>query len=333
MTLSDVTVVIRAAGERTKELCAAIVAEQLGDPTKVHIVCERPFHKALQRSIEIAVAEDAKWSVFLDADVLLRRNALHDMLTELENAPRPFYMMNFLILDRGFCGFSYGGVHCYTTKLLEEAYQFIPMASTEQRPETYLVRQMAKAGYPWVESATIVGLHGYEQFYRDLYRTTFVRAAKFARLRGYMLRRYRAGYAYDDESKVMLWGLIDGILHSERDVYAPLDVGFYAERSSQVLEMLGIAERGPLSAADRPSYVEDVIASFVPDEDYLAHFWKLVPVSSEPRYGGLPKPRHPLRVVLSRVKRLAQSGLAYLGVSAEHRREANRADACLPNDL
>lgn len=267
---NEIVVVIRCAGERTEEACQRLVREQV-EAGLVATVSERPFARALEKSIEIALECGSRWSLFLDADVLLRREAIPMMMAELEACSQRFYMMNFLVMDRGFCGPAYDGVHAFRTELFSQAVGFMPLAWSDQRPETRLCKEMGQRGYPTILSKTLVGLHDYEQYYRDLYRKMFVRALKYKDRIDYMASVFRAHYRQDDDYKAMLWGLVDGLIHRNAGhTYAVLDVEFYRERSAAALEMIGLTEKDPLLALPDLS-PDGVIQNFQPDALYLAN--------------------------------------------------------------
>jgi hypothetical protein len=265
----DVFVAIRAAGERTEGASGELASAQVA-AGGVQVIRERPFARALQRSMEEALRAGARWSILLDADILLAGDAMQRMCREMEAAPGPFYMMNFRILDRTFGGPAYG-VHCYTTSLLSRALPVLGKAMDDQRPETRLYREMGRLGHRTVRSASVVALHDYEQYYRDLYRKMFVRAVKYGGQWQFMQATCRSAYRESPEARVMLWGLMDGMLH----VYggarsASLDAETYLRGAAVTLEMLGLEERGPLTAYS-PAEPGCVIDSFVPRPEYLGN--------------------------------------------------------------
>lgn len=269
--MSDSVVVIRSVEERTEQACLDIVRAQVGADTPVHIVRNKPFAEAHVESMRLAVHSATKWALFLDADVLLRRNAIPDMLDEANAIPGPFYMLNFQVLDRGFDGPAYGGVHLYSVAHLRSALQLTETIYDVQRPESHLCIEMAhRARVPSLRSARLVGLHGYEQFYTDLYRTTFVRAVKFARHTNYLLRLYRSRYESDSggdfEYRVMLWGLLDGMIYRGSNSQAPLDKAQYEDKALAVLALLGLRERGTFSSEGYP--IDQIINGHVPNEHY-----------------------------------------------------------------
>lgn len=246
---SEIVVVLRSVGERTVQACSEIVSLQLEGCGEVHEIKDCTFEEAHLRSVQIASKSGAKWAIFLDADVLLRDNAIPMMVNEADAFTGSFYMMNFGILDHGFAGPTFG-VHLYDVRNLTHALDYEKQARKDQRPESRMVLEMwTKRHIPSTLSHTIVGLHGFEQYYRDLYRTSFVRAVKFAKQGDYLLHvcrsRYFAGDSESQDFKVILWGFVDGSLFAARRQKAPLDTSSYQKKAEEMITLLNLKEKGP----------------------------------------------------------------------------------------
>lgn len=271
--VNHIAVVIRGACERTEALCFHLVEQQISSK-QVRVIHERPFAIAHEKSIRTAIEMRAKWSVFVDADILLRSNALHIIQRGIEQyESAPWFKMNFAVLDRGFMGLSYAGVHCYRTELFAKATGLIGKIYEDQRPETRLANEMGKRGYPTILSTTVIGLHDYEQYYRDLYRKMYVRGVKFNRLSDYMRKILESRYSQDGDARVMLWGLMDGLLDYASGIrYASLDHQdkLYSSRSSEILSILNLTEKEQLDIKAANIDVDRMIDEFVPDSLYLA---------------------------------------------------------------
>lgn len=290
--LKDITVIIRSVGERTEEACLQIVKSQIGADDRVFLVKNRPFAEAHLECIRLAMEQNAKWSIFLDADILLRENSIREMLSDAETFSFPFYMLNFQILDYGFDGPSYG-VHLYATEQFRTAMQFEGKVREAQRPETLLTRLMGDHGIPSLRSKLVEGVHGYEQYYADLYRTTFIRAVKFSVFRDYFLKLYRTRYESNDSAvfnyRVMLWAFLDGtIFHLENKV-APLEKEFYSEKCSEVFRLLKLQERDAFSLNGYS--VDRIIQEHVANEDYQV----VGDILCRPGIWAVPVPNHSLR--------------------------------------
>jgi hypothetical protein len=303
---NSLVVVIRSAGERTERACAEFVTPQMDNLSLLHEVKGVSFDEAHIRSIRLAVESGARWAVFLDADVLLRPNAIRIMLAEAEALPSPFYMLNFRVVDLGFDGPAFAGVHLYTVEYLTRALDFEEQARQDQRPETRMVFEMKeKRGVNSMLSTTLVGLHGYEQYYRDLYRTSFVRGVKFKIRRDYILPTLRArcfrGADTDLDYQVMLWGWLDGSIYALDHEKAPLDALFYRERAGRTLEQLNLREKGEY--IPNPDQIERTILHHTTDARYAANRHWLCPVEFFPPAPPPPSLPQRIRRILGGLKR------------------------------
>jgi len=80
-SLNDhVHVIIRSAGERTMHLCKQLIIEQGVSADNLSVVNEAPFSAALKKSFELGMERGLKWTLCIDADVLLRPGAVETML-------------------------------------------------------------------------------------------------------------------------------------------------------------------------------------------------------------------------------------------------------------
>jgi len=70
------TVVIRSIGERTENKCYQLIEKQISK-RNIFIVRKRPFTESIKESFKIAIEEKRKWLLCIDADVLVRENAIN----------------------------------------------------------------------------------------------------------------------------------------------------------------------------------------------------------------------------------------------------------------
>lgn len=270
---NDVFVVVRSVDERTEDACVSIAESQLSDPSQLAIVKGIPFGEAHIESIRLAIDSQAQWALFLDADILLKDNAIETMLSEAMKIPEPFFQFNFRILDRGFGGESYG-IHFYSTKHFRSAYNLQEYALRSQRPEYTICSEIAKRySVPSITSTFAAGLHGFEQYYSDLYRTAFVRSIKYKRHMDYFLRRYYDGNFEEGasfvEDRFMFWGVLDGMFFKSYGEIAPLDKNFYTNKIEKLFHQLDFTERPPFLY--KQGFVKSVFESFVSDNLYDAN--------------------------------------------------------------
>ena len=98
---NDVTVVIRTIGERTTGLCKNLVAGQVPEQNIVTI-SERPFHQAVVKTFEMGQQMNHRWTIALDADVLLYPVTISRMLSRMSRLPDSFFFYQGLVLDKLF---------------------------------------------------------------------------------------------------------------------------------------------------------------------------------------------------------------------------------------
>jgi len=266
--IENCTVVIRSIGERTEKTCLEIVKEQLPSQSQIKVIRDLPFAEAHAKSLQFAANADTRYAIFLDADILLHQQAIPMMIAEANRIIYPFFMINFRILDYQFESPTYAGVHLYNTQYVNKALSLVHSALAEQRPETFIVNQIAKLYHiPSIGSDFIVGLHGYEQSYFDEYRTMFVRAVKFSHRADFLFNRIYSRYTNDPSSidnKLLLYAFLDGSFYKNNNKLAPLKSQFYYDYYNKHKELLSLTEKPPMQREDVD--VEKVISEFKPDD-------------------------------------------------------------------
>jgi hypothetical protein len=245
LLFQNAAVIIRAAGERTRDLCAQLARNQVG-PDAVEVVSDQPFERSLRLSYETGIGRGGKWTMTLDADVLLREGAVAQLLAEAEALPPDFAQIEGLVFDKITGTFREAGHRVYRTALLPLALNQIPAPGTEIRPEFTTVMKLDALGYPSRRVAVVMGVHDHEQYFRDLYRKAFVHAHKHDYLLAHFVRRCRALMSADADFRVLLRGLWDGLQHPgpvRADIAAfPLDL-------EPILVELALNEKSPLPAS------------------------------------------------------------------------------------
>jgi hypothetical protein len=209
----DVTIVIRSVGERTTNLCKRLVQEQVPSEN-IFVIEEIPFSKAVRRTFEIGLSNNLSWTVAVDADILLADQALSQALSLATQADENIFRFNGRVVDNFFGGMRFICPHIYRTSLLELALANIPDESSI-RPENAVVDMMAKQfGHPWATLDCMLGVHDYEQYYRDIFRKAFVHANKFDDAMTYrFLHNWSHQAVTDDDFKVALMGLCIGLAY------------------------------------------------------------------------------------------------------------------------
>lgn len=258
-SVTNVAVIVRSSGERTEQLCVRLVKQQVPEEHVV-VIHERPFSQALRRGFEIGIDFDLEWTVCLDADILLRPNALQTLVTLIEQQPTSVLGGHGRILDKFFGRLRYAGPHLYRTSLLDRALQYIPDADVSLRPETHVKKLMSSQGHGWAQFDQVMAVHDFEQYYRDIYRKMIVRANKGPEQVGHLLFRAQAHSRADTDFLVCLWGLRVGMA---RDEDVKLDAYQWNEEIGTLLLAHGLQEKCPLTIEESLSLPEKLYWRFL----------------------------------------------------------------------
>ena len=209
--LHDITVVIRSTGERTKDLCYQLLCKQV-PPANVIVINEYPFRRAAQRSFEIGIELGRPWTLCLDADILLRRNAVHILRNWTLAAPNNVLYVQGTIFDKIFGRPRRAGPYFHRTSLLPKLLEYMPAEGMSLRPDTDAAMQLGALGYPRLQQNLIIAVHDFEQYYRDIYRKAFVHAHKHVDHMSELEPLWQRLAGQDQDYQVALWGLRDGRL-------------------------------------------------------------------------------------------------------------------------
>jgi len=230
---SDVYIVVRTSGERTTDLCVELLAAQAGRE-RVQLIREAPLSATVRRTSEIGIDAGCKWTLAVDADVLLLPDGVRRFVDAAERLPESYFSCDCLLKDRLFGGPRDVGAHIYRTALLPRALEAGAVAKKSHRPETQIRRMMRALGHETETANAIVGLHDYEQWRRDYYRKGFVHAQKFRGHIPIFLPMWLRLAATDPDFAAVVAGAQDGLREAG---YARTDIRQFAG--------LSLAERLP----------------------------------------------------------------------------------------
>ena len=277
--LGAVTVVIRAAGERTEAACRAAILAQGVDAAQLVTIREAPFSRAMRAGYQAGVDAGRPWTLTIDADVLLRPGAVAALLAQAARQPARVFEIQGFVLDKLFVTLREAGNHLFRTALLPQLIDCIPEEgtslrpeSTAMRPESTAMQRMAARGYDWVNVPYVVGLHDFEQSNQDIFRKSFTHAQKHLHLLPELLPKLRRRVAGDGDFAVMIEGLAEG-LRAESEVRIDIRHRPFAERFAA----LAIPEKPPLPEGDPPpGAVEQILRDWAAAPDLTV---RALPVS------------------------------------------------------
>lgn len=252
---SDFIVVIRSAGERTKEACRYLVTLELPDSC-VHIIELKPFEAALRECYRIGIEKGKKWMITIDADVLPRKGFVSKISKLAENVGDNVIMFNAIIHDKLFMQYRTAGFKVYRTAYLNEALACVAPDGTEVRPEAATLRKMEARGYRKKNFNYVVGLHDHEQFYKDIYRKAYFHATKHTGKLSAIITEWKMASLNDYDYRVALKGAIDGLLSREE---GKPDIRFFEKQAVDITNEFGLTEKGTLELNEIGDHIESII--------------------------------------------------------------------------
>ena len=259
---NEVIVVIRSAGERTKNACFEIVKQQLPEEN-IYIIEEKPFEEAIRKCYKIGIESGKKWMFTIDADVLISQKAIRLLYAKGEKLNVNVFMFNGIIFDKLFLSYRTGGLKGYRIEKLSTALNYIPENGQEIRPENYTLKKMTEAGHKKFKSTIITGIHDFEQYYKDIYRKSFLHARKHSNSIA-LLPKWRELAQNDPDYTVAIKGFMDGYLEPD---FAKTDSRIYAQKADRALQELQLTEKSELQLKELNNLIEQVIDEAGPAVD------------------------------------------------------------------
>jgi hypothetical protein len=208
--IQDTTVVLRNCGERTIAEAARLIAP-LVPADAFHRVSAVPFSKCLHESLRIGLEQHRPWTLCIDADVLVEARGIVNLREAALAAPTCVVELQGVVFDKFFNIERPAGNHLYRTSLLERMMAAIPPEGTSLRPETDAMNVLRSQGHPWLQTRDLVGLHDFEQYYRDIYRKCFVQAHKHREFLEYPKQYWLAMESADPDFLLATLAIADGV--------------------------------------------------------------------------------------------------------------------------
>jgi len=177
--MTNFGVIIRSIGERTEQLCVESCKKYVAQ-SNLHIIKNYyPAYKAYKKMYEIALEKKYDWFLAVDADVVLKSDWFDIAQKTLSTLPLDdYFVISFSLYDK-FLGPLDRGNRLYNGSHVERALWFLENKTKYSlKAESYVSRHMAKDAPPKkrkYSKDTIIGYHGYEQFYKHIFYRFFLR--------------------------------------------------------------------------------------------------------------------------------------------------------------
>jgi len=260
--------VIRSVGERTEAACRNLLAQQVPECNLI-TVSNAPFSATLADSYRAGIERELPWTLCIDADVLVRPYVVSELLNVACDLPAEVCEVQGMVLDKFFGVRRPAGSHLYRTSLLPKALDLIPPEGEDVRPEYYTLNRMAEQGHPWVETPLVLGLHDFEQYYRDIFRKCYVHARKFGEQMHLLVEYWRRVAVRDPDYRVALFGLAAGIVDTgDIQVDVRRDYGF----SKWVADEKWTEKRALEPGQITPGVIEATLAEWTMSGEALERF-------------------------------------------------------------
>ncbi|TVR16973.1 MAG: hypothetical protein EA391_06360 [Balneolaceae bacterium] len=255
-TDEEFIVIIRSAGERTTEACKLLVRNEL-PADNIQVINLVPFEEALRESYRLGIESKKKWLITIDADVLPRPGFIKTISQKSDEISGNVFSFKAMVFDKFFIKHRLAGFRVYRTKLLSKALRLIPENGIQIRPEEFTVNLMEKKGYKTKVLEYVVGLHDFQQSYKDLYRKAFFHAVKHPKEIGENIAAWKELAKADDDYRVMLKGAVDGLLSKESPT---ADIRFFENLAEKALYTLSISEKQEANYTDIEHFLEEQMA-------------------------------------------------------------------------
>ncbi|CCO22587.1 glycosyltransferase domain-containing protein [Maridesulfovibrio hydrothermalis] len=247
--LSDsVTVIVRSVDERTTKACLTRLNKIFGYKNIFHI-SEKPFSKAVKESFRLGIAQNRKWTLVIDADVLIRTDFPSEIIAYADRLQSDVFVVQALVLDKFLNVFRPAGNHLYRTKFLRHALQMIPSEGSTLRPEYTTIQNMIKAGTTFVQTNYIVGIHDYEQEYADIAHKTFLYAHKHQEALEVIWPYWQDQAQTDPDFHAAIIGVEAGRKYSGKIF---VDKRFFADQLAKTWATVDIEPKEPLPPKSYP---------------------------------------------------------------------------------
>jgi hypothetical protein len=211
MLYNSTSVIIRSSYERSEQLCRNLILKQGIPETNLFIVHESPFSASMKKSFEIGIDQGLRWTLCVDADILLRMDSIKKMILYAEDHSNNLCEVSGMYLDKLFGSIRTGGIHLYKTSTLGMVINNIPDEGVDIRPEAYTLSRMKSLGYKQKAASILVGLHDFEQSYRDIARKAFVFSKRYTRSIGLFVAYWNSLSKEDHDYKAAIIGISNGI--------------------------------------------------------------------------------------------------------------------------
>lgn len=228
--MKNINVLVRSCGELTEERVVSDLIEWFGKDSVSQLKGITPHYKLIEQTVVSASRTEAKWTLVVDADVLLAKNKLFEFLKEA-NRIADLYTKEakcslFVLLPDVYDNFMQksrsAGVHLYYTENVKESLHYVENKGL--RAETLLARKMSERGYVSLFVKITVGIHDFYQDYVDIVAKGILHSRKHSDITSLIQYKWKP---IQDDNLEIYW-LLKGIEIGQKKEH---DIGFKNDRN------------------------------------------------------------------------------------------------------
>lgn len=150
------------------------------------------FNDCFNYSISKAVDQNKRFTIFIDADILVRPGAVINLIEIFKTLDNQYCTITGFTLDKFHVGKKSGGIHIYRTEALKLVHKDLDAFINDERPETRAKEIMHKKyGLEIFKLDEVTCMHDFFQFKKDIIRKVSFRQLKSAHLSTTYIKYYR----------------------------------------------------------------------------------------------------------------------------------------------
>jgi hypothetical protein len=238
--------VIRTVGERTEKVCIELLNRQKSIDEQLHIVNQDSHAKAVDKTLRIGQASNAKWVVAIDADMLLIPGALAAVKAEVSTCGEDTAIIHPAVVDKLY-RMRRWGLTLYRQSIIEELYDIFSEIRKKEnlKIEGAAIKELTKKGNRGVVfSRNVAAIHDFYQYYGDLYRKAYLNTIRNP---GYNrgLGNFWKKLAESDNDYLIMYRAMQDALNQDRLLKNSVH-DFEHVELNRILQDLKLEEKTPL---------------------------------------------------------------------------------------
>ncbi len=237
--------VIRTVGERTEEVCIELVQLQKNLNEKATVIREPTHASAVDKTFMLGLQSEADWFVLIDADMLLLPGCMQEIKNEIQSLSKNTFVIFPAVYDKLY-SMRRWGVTVYRVSVIEEVYKAFQKVRRHHhlKIEGKAIKEVASRQKEMYFSRKVVALHDFHQYYKDLYRKTYLNAIRNPGYNKRAKKYWKKMSAQDADYLVMLKGLEDALTEGRQLTNSVNDFS-QAELTERIREQR-LSEKHPL---------------------------------------------------------------------------------------